>query len=495
MQKAADAAFASMKESWFQSLLNGSSNLSTGLKYLAETFGELAEPIENWITGGASANEIILKLQQGYDGLSARVQRFAEAGDTANAISTIVNGIVEVQKALAKPIQDENVKEALAGELGLLTQMLERYQAIQKNADMAKVVATTREVTEELNRELETLQGLESATDRVFEKSVDENTRQQELVKELIAQWEGYADALNKAGINSGSAGQAIEDLQLRLKELQAEAQASVDKLLGMSDAYRKLVENFTATAGDHIPLPAFGDTAKEQEFNEQLLALNRAMQDGRLSATEYAEAVQQLRFQFGEGGAATGVREFFAALQEGGQTSKQVFSLLQNGLDGFSQNLSEMLATGKANWSDYFASIEEMIIKSDLANLLKSALGFLNNSNFFTSGFLGNFFGGGGLFGPIGSGHASGGPVDAGTIYPVGEHGIEFFKPSVPGQILTGDQFRRQLGTPKAGGQVINMPVTINGVTDVDSFKKSMPQVRAELYRGAAQAHGRFNR
>jgi len=36
-----------------------------------------------------------------------------------------------------------------------------------------------------------------------------------------------------------------------------------------------------------------------------------------------------------------------------------------------------------------------------------------------------------------LGGGRASGGPVSPGTVYPVGERGMEYFAPSVPGTII----------------------------------------------------------
>lgn len=486
LQKQADKAFDTMEQGWLASVATLGNNST--LKGIGETFAEFWDTI----APTNKTNDAVKNLKEGVDELIAQVIHLKQSGDITGATQALADGISKVQAALTKPIKNDSIRAALERELGLLQQLNSVYQAIQSNADSKKQIAEITETTNDLNDQLKTLQGLEAATRGVMNQNEDRFTREEQQTEQLIQSWKEYAEELERSDINSGAAGQAIQQLTQHLADLQAMAERSVQKLMGLSDESRKMVNDFIASGAlaKNIQLPAFGDTAQEQNFYEALARLNSQM--NKLTPEQYGQAVQQLRYQFGIGGAATGVKEFAQEFQAAGQEAAQVYDLLKTGMDGFLQNLSETLATGKANWADYFASIEEMILKSSLQTLLKQALGFLNNSDFFSGLFGGNLFGSGGIFGP---GHASGGPVMPGTIYPVGEKGIEYFRPNVPGQILTQDQLNNASGKSRGGTIVNNFNLEVHGVTDADSFKKSAPQLRAELYRSGAMAHQRNSR
>jgi lambda family phage tail tape measure protein len=486
-----DKAFDAMRQSWFKTLLTFGNNST--VTSVEGGIGEFFTALWDKVTPSNKVDAQIASAKEGLAELMAAVQKFQQAGDFGHASQIIADGITKMQDAI-KNTANPAVREVLEKQLAVLQQIGLSYHGINVNADAKKQIAEITETTNALDEQLGTLKSLEEATRRIVSQNDDRFTREEQQTEQLIQSWKEYAEELERSGINSGAAGQAIQQLTQHLADLQAMAERSVQKLMGLSDESRKMVNDFISSAAltKNIKLPAFGDTAQEQNFQEQLLRINALMADGKLTAEQYGQAVQQLRFQFGEGGAATGVKEFFQEFQAAGQEAAQVYDLLKTGMDGFLQNLSETLATGKANWADYFASIEEMILKSSLQTLLKQALGFLNNSDFFSSLGGGNLFGSGGIFGP---GHASGGPVMPGTIYPVGEKGIEYFRPNVPGQILTQDQLNNASGKSRGGTIVNNFNLEVHGVTDADSFKKSAPQLRAELYRSGAMAHQRNSR
>lgn len=85
----------------------------------------------------------------------------------------------------------------------------------------------------------------------------------------------------------------------------------------------------------------------------------------------------------------------------------------------------------------------------------------------------LGDIFKGFDLGAIFGGGKASGGPVDAGRAYLVGEKGPELFVPPASGNIVPNNQL--------GGGRsvVINMNVSAQ---DAGSFRKSMGQIKADL-------------
>ena len=95
---------------------------------------------------------------------------------------------------------------------------------------------------------------------------------------------------------------------------------------------------------------------------------------------------------------------------------------------------------------------------------------------------------GGGGLSGLLsglfGGGKASGGDIDAGTLYKV--HKDEWIVPKSPGTVIPAS------GGPGGRSQQVVNNFHFNGVQDHDSFKKNQPQLAADMYGMMAAAHGR---
>lgn len=95
-----------------------------------------------------------------------------------------------------------------------------------------------------------------------------------------------------------------------------------------------------------------------------------------------------------------------------------------------------------------------------------------------------------------LGPGRAGGGSVDRGSIYPVGENGLEYLVPTNPGQILNQSQVRAAFGS--TGGQansggvfapVYNVTVNVGSKHDVQSRESRdqvLSKVRRELERVA---------
>jgi lambda family phage tail tape measure protein len=184
-------------------------------------------------------------------------------------------------------------------------------------------------------------------------------------------------------------------------------------------------------------------------------------------------------------GGFASGVKaafaDFTASVQTSGQTMQKVIG---EGLKGISDDLTTMVMTGKAKWSDLIASMESALLKSSLNSLISGIFGALNSSDKFGGMFGGSLFGGGGLFG---GGHALGGSVVPGMSYLVGEKGPEIFTPSNPGSIAANGS------SPAMGNTTVHQHITIN-TPNADSFRKSQAQVLSDMQLAgiAAVRHNR---
>lgn len=76
-------------------------------------------------------------------------------------------------------------------------------------------------------------------------------------------------------------------------------------------------------------------------------------------------------------------------------------------------------------------------------------------------------------LTGAFGGARMGGGPVAAGQSFLVGERGPEIFTPGASGRI-----------NPLRGGGGVNVNITLPGVSDAESFRRSQSQIAAGLSR-----------
>jgi phage-related minor tail protein len=155
------------------------------------------------------------------------------------------------------------------------------------------------------------------------------------------------------------------------------------------------------------------------------------------------------------------------------------VSGLIDTGLKGVGDAFASMVATGKASWGSLIQSMEQMLLKSAINNILNSLFKSIGGALSGQGGFLGAL---GGLF----PGHADGGSVVPGQTYLVGERGPELMSIDQPGQVYSNGH------GPKGGGQTIVQNWNIT-TPNADSFGRSQKQLGSQMYREAAYAHGRY--
>ena len=102
--------------------------------------------------------------------------------------------------------------------------------------------------------------------------------------------------------------------------------------------------------------------------------------------------------------------------------------------------------------------------------------------------------FGPGGGFSPVPLARQHGGPVDSGMPYIVGEKGPELFVPKAAGAILPTHETMRARDDWLSGQTHMkrteeNFSFNFYGVQDMDSFKRSRPQLMADLGRAVQRA------
>lgn len=132
--------------------------------------------------------------------------------------------------------------------------------------------------------------------------------------------------------------------------------------------------------------------------------------------------------------------------------------------LDAF----DDMINTGKIHWRELLKYFIAEIARSQLSKILDDIFANLGSKG---SGSGGGFWSTvvGWIAGAVGSGKAAGGPVSAGNLYPVGEHGPELFAPGVSGSIIPNNALG---GSPNI---VINNYVDASGNNDLE---KALPRI-----------------
>jgi hypothetical protein len=168
-----------------------------------------------------------------------------------------------------------------------------------------------------------------------------------------------------------------------------------------------------------------------------------------------------------------------------GGQSHAVATQLMHDFHDGLG-NAFVGLITRTETFGQAFRNMATQIL-ADIAKMTfetmiwKSALGFLNNSDFFSGLAGGTLFGSGGVFGS----HAGGGPVQAGMPGLINETGAsEVFIPNVDGRIVPASDFARDGGGRGGDTYIINAPGA-----DAGSEERIMSIMRAFAPTLLAQA------
>lgn len=92
-----------------------------------------------------------------------------------------------------------------------------------------------------------------------------------------------------------------------------------------------------------------------------------------------------------------------------------------------------------------------------------------------------------------LGAGKAGGGDVFPGTLYPVGEKGIELFEPSVPGRIVPNDKVSDKVGRPGDGDSGERTPVNVFLVASREEALAAMRSTEGE--RIIVETNGKVTR
>jgi len=276
-----------------------------------------------------------------------------------------------------------------------------------------------------------------------------------EAQAQMNAQW-----AIASARI--GAATGALNPHQVALIEATAHTAEYEAKIKALADELNRLRQQDLLQG---VLGPNKEQQAKETALQTQIDTLKG---QGKLQSAQDNIAVLQTTWS----GMINGVFDEFIKRSE--ETEKQIQQIAVRMIDSLNTEMSKSLTGGKTNYHAIFEQASQALAKTGLEKIegvglqalglgsngkmgtkgnpmyIKNAdgatggvasaagkglLGFLNDSDFFSSIFGGRIFGAGGVFG---GGHALGGDVAAGVPIDVGELGRERFTPSVPGRITS---------------------------------------------------------
>ena len=217
-----------------------------------------------------------------------------------------------------------------------------------------------------------------------------------------------------------------------------------------------KAIEHGAKVGGEFAnALGRINDEVKNSDefFKEMTRTTNRMVVMGGMVGEEYEKAFEKL----GEGVDIVNESKFprfQQVLKDAGNTTLQLDNIFSNTFNNFADTLADTLMTGKFAFKDFARSvirdIARMIARQQALLFYQRAFGFLGGSIF-------------GIPLPTPPARSSGGRVNAGMPYMVGEAGKEMFVPQTSGTIVPNNQL--------AGATNINFTINTVDAQGVDEL------------------------
>jgi hypothetical protein len=355
-------------------------------------------------------------------------------------------------------------------------------ERVKEETDANSKIVEARKQLNSLLNQTATALGKDSASP--YDKEIQK-------LNELIEGWTDYKFTWESAhkGI-SAVANDQVNQLRKEIELLKAEADSAIDTAIKLAN--QKSSVDTGKLIANSVPLPVYSGTKQAEElykishssaeaqreaqavyeatrnsterYAAEIEKLNLLLKEGEISQQTYNRAVQEAKLKYDE--VAKSTRQFGA----------DVFDAIKTGaLFGSSwQNVLETLGI----------ELAQLILKMTLfKNLAATAGPGGSGGGGFFSQLLGGFFGG---F------KATGGPVYQGNSYVVGEHGPELWTPDTSGRLVPNNQLKS--GGSSGGDKPVvqQFHMTVNGVQDVDSFRKNQGQISADMLALMAAAHKR---
>ncbi|MFB3788472.1 MAG: phage tail tape measure C-terminal domain-containing protein [bacterium] len=305
-------------------------------------------------------------------------------------------------------------------------------------------------------------------------------------MKELIGQ-ASRSQTITIPPVMGDAVDKAIEDprdwkgLDKVLKDLEKETQARNRYLAGLAE---RLTFEFD---------PKAKYAAQVKEFDE---LLSRGMISGEVHARALAAAFEDLRRATMEimmatrewvNGAIVGLAEYADAAKDAAKNFHEAFT---NAFRGLEDTLTEFFMTAKMDFKTFIdsirADITRIFVRQQITGPLASWLGQ-------------SVLGGPSELFSFGGFRATGGAVEAGTAYMVGERGKELFVPEMPGRIIPDVPGMRMLAAQgdhnvndrSSNFVVEHVEVNVGDANQAGTWRRAGIQVAEEMLLSLRAAHG----
>lgn len=433
---------------------------------------------------GKSGAELIPLLNQGSDGLKKmgdELQRFggvvtADAAKNAGLFNDNMDKLGIVVSAVGKSLANSILPYLIRFSEELLVARANGLGLIQTLALFGSLNGRVEERLQGVNEQLDKLNDPKRVVLGDRKKQIDELTREKNALEQLLKiskDSKTSQDDLNKSKKASADA-PAVSKLDA--EALKSAIRANQDYVISLNDIIEKRKESFETPFMDEVDKSFKGDTdAILKGFQTQQKAIQKSLEDGKISAKQYNEQVANLVKSYQDAYIEAEVLankqrdlnstwEYGAsvALAKYGQESKNTAKLTEDVVTKSLNSLDDSLfgiITRTTSVADAFKSMTASIlsdiakilirqsITAPIANALAGAIGgaFTSNIN------LGSQSLGATSTGSTGFGinpnasysgvRASGGLVQAGSSYLVGERGMEVFTPTTGGNITSTDK------------------------------------------------------
>jgi len=268
----------------------------------------------------------------------------------------------------------------------------------------------------------------------------------------------------------------AIED-QLK-RSLSASERELIEALLQENQALTRAAEIL-----DDIQEPM-------REYTLQVEALNRLLEEGRISQDQFTQSVRQTRIEFlnTQTDLASGFeRGFLQILEKTKDVASQAEEIVTSAFDGMSQAIADLVVDGEADFGSLIRAINKQIVQLVVSQAFQTLFGGATGGGV---GAGGNIFGS--LFQGIGSllGLQRGGSFTVGSgtsIAPIPNGGND--NRLVAFRAQDGEQVSVTPRGQSAGGNSQNVVVNFNITTpDANSFRQSESQIAAKAARIISQ-------
>lgn len=389
----------------------------------------------------AAAADTANKIEQFSSGTNAAIvntKAFAEAldklkpGFAASSLATeFSKAIAETGKSLdeftGKQRETNNALEAEGQTLGKVAD--EQAKNTASLTPLIKKVADAQKAFDDFNTQVNA-NGKASVSDAAQLAQMSDELNK---LKGALDTAKSAVDSTN-ASFKSTAVSEAQKNAQLTLQTTQAttsallaggEAYAKIDQQVKQfakdtgatveeQAAYRTVLEETNTALLQQTALAKIGQGPQIQSLQTQITYLEQIETQWQAAGKDVQgvqQAILQLeaeqaKLQADTGSFSAGIHAGYLQWAADIKTNAQLMqTLVPQALNGIADNLSSVIATGKAKWGDLVNSMEEALLKSQISSLIKQIFNFANNNNALSGLFGGQVFGSGGAFGAGGGG------------------------------------------------------------------------------------------